>query len=467
MNIYEAELCRRNYSYFFKKFCGFDYIEGKYHQQLFDIIQFIGDGGKDGKWIVSLPPRHMKSEALFRKALPWLLGKLPHLRAIYGSYSDKLPHKYSREIRRIIKSEEYKQVFPDTEIEHGNDSAGEWGTTAGGNALFAGVLGGVTGADCDFQVLDDVLKNRADAESPTIREKTMDEIKESFFSRMEPDGNRIVLGTRWHPEDPMGQVEKAELGFKVINLPANSEDDDSGEWLFPERFPPEKYLEMKKEQGSYGWNSKYKGNPRPPEGGIWKRKFARIESAEQHAAIMAMSNRWSLYYDLAFSESKKADLTAGAEFMEFDNVLYIRRPSTVKRDMGDLTAWLCNDIVSRGVSNYGVDKAFSQSQFAKTLTRQNSIKHVRQDPLRGAREDKFTSFLPILGRFEAREVVFIQEAGWEEKTESHEGWDLTIEEMASYKVGQKESPNRMDMLSHGYRMIVEGVMSVATTTPAF
>jgi hypothetical protein len=60
------------------------------------------------------------------------------------------------------------------------------------------------------------------------------------------------------------------------------------------------------------------------------------------------------------------------------------------------------------------------------------------------------------------EVVFIQEAGWEEKAESHEGWDLTIEEMASYKVGQKESPNRMDMLSHGYRMIVEGIMNVAT-----
>jgi hypothetical protein len=462
MNPYKAELCRRSYAHFFREFCGFDYIEGKYHKELFDIIQFIGDGGQGGKWLVSMPPRHMKSEALFRKALPWLLGKLPNLMSIYGSYSTDNPYKYSREVRTIIKSEKYRQVFPDTDITYGNDSMKEWGTTNGGNAVFAGVLGGVTGKDCNFQVLDDLIKNRADAESETIRKKTIEEVKESFFARMEPGGNRIVLGTRWHPKDPMGQIEALELGFKVINLPANDKDDDTGNWLFPERFPPEKYLEIKKEQGSYGWNSKFKGNPRPPEGGIWKRKFARIESAEQHAGIMAMNNRWGLYYDLAFSEKKKADLTAGAEFLEYDDVLYIRRPSTVKQDMGDLKGWLANDIVSRGVVTYGVDKAFAQSQFAKELTRIPSIKHVRQDPLRGAREDKFTSFLPILGRFEAREVVFIHEEGWESSAESHESWDVTIEEMASYKVGQKESPNRIDMLSHGYRMLIEGIMRIAT-----
>lgn len=455
MNIYQAELCRRNYSDFFKEFCGFEYIEGDYHKQLFDIIQFIGDGGYGGKWLISLPPRHMKSEALCRKALPWLMGKNPRLRSIYGSYSDKLPHKYSREVKNLIKSDKYQEVFPDTLIAYGQDSAGEWGTTEGGNALWAGVLGGVTGADCDLLILDDLIKNRADAESPTIREKTMGEVKGSFFTRMEPNSNRIVLGTRWHEKDPIGEVEAQKLGFTVINIPANDKDDDSGNWLFPERFTEEKYLEFKKEQGRYGWNSLYKGKPRPPEGGIWKRSFMRVESSEQHAGIMRMDTRWNLYIDLAFSSKDSADLTACAEFLEHDNTVYIRRPSTTRQDMGDLKGWISNQVVSRGVRNYGVDKAFSQSQFAKELTRMPSMRHVRQDPLRGTKEDKFTSFLPILGRFEAREVVWIHDPEWIGK-ESAESWDVWEEELAEYKVDQKESPNRLDCLSHGYRMISTG-----------
>ena len=139
---------------------------------------------------------------------------------------------------------EYLQVFPETEIEYGNDSAGEWGTTVGGNAKFAGVQGGVTGADCDLLIMDDMVKNRADAESAGAREKILAELRGSFFSRMEPNSNRILLGTRWHEKDPLGEIEALELGFTVINLPANDKDDDSGNWLFPERFPPEKYLEL-------------------------------------------------------------------------------------------------------------------------------------------------------------------------------------------------------------------------------
>ena len=465
MNIYEAELCRRNYSYFFEEFCNFDYVAAEYHKILFGLIQRIANG-ETVRALVDPPPRHMKSESIGRKGIPYLLGKRPDLRVIFGSYSDELPGKFSRETRKLIKTPEYQQVFPDTQIEYGSDNVREWNTTVGGACAWVGVQGGATGKDADVVIIDDPIKNRKDAESETIRKSVVNEIRASFITRLEPGGSIIILQTRWHPEDPIGVFSKEE-GWEHIHMPANTKDDLTGDWLFPERFTPADYMQKRKDLGSYDWNSLYMANPRPPEGGIWKRNYARIESAAQHAGIMAMNNKWSLYYDLAFSEKKSADLTAGAEFLEQDNTLYIRRPATIRRDMGDLTAWLCNDIVSRGVSNYGVDKAFSQSQFAKTLTRQPSIRHVRQDPLRGTREDKFTSFLPILGRFESREVVFIQEEGWEHSSESHENWDLTIEEMAAYKVGQSESPNRMDMLSHGYRMLTEGIMSIATSTPAF
>jgi len=405
MNIYEAELCRRNYKDFFPEFCSFDYIEDEYHQVLFGLMQRIANG-ETVRALVDPPPRHMKSESIGRKGIPYLLGKNPKLRIIFSSYSDDLPGKYSRETRKLIKSEKYQEVFPNTQIEYGSDNVKEWNTTEGGAVAWVGVQGGATGRDADVVIIDDPIKNRKDAESKTIRESVVNEIRASFITRLEPGGSIIILQTRWHPEDPIGVFSK-EDGWEHIHMPANTKDDLSGKWLFPERFKPADYLQKRKDLGSYDWNALYMANPRPPEGGIWKRKYMRLESAEQHAGIMRMSHKWNLYYDLAFSEKEAADETVGAEFMEHDGIVYARRPSSVRHDMGDLKQWLSNDIISRGVKNYGVDKAFTQSQFAKDLKKIEALKLVRQDPIAGTTKDKFTNFLPILGRFEAGKTTGI------------------------------------------------------------
>lgn len=445
MNEYKQELCRRYYSEFFPEFCSFDYVYAKYHDILFDIIQDIAEG-KPRRVLLDLPPRHMKSESIGRKGVPYLLGRRPDLRVIYGSYSDELPAKFSRETRRLIKSPEYRGIFPDTEIEYGSDNIREWNTTKGGAVAWVGVRGGATGKDAEVVIIDDPLKNRKEAESPVIREAVMGEIRASFLTRLEPNGSFIILQTRWHQKDPIGQLCESE-GWEHISLPANTKDDLSGDWLFPERFTPDDYKQKRKDLGSYDWNSLYQGNPKPPEGGIWKRAYARVEPSGQHAAVMAMNN-WSLYYDLAFSSKMEADETTGAEFLEFDNVVYIRRPITTKQDMAELRGWLANDIIMRGVTTYGVDKAFSQSQFAKELTRLPALKMIRQHPLKGVDVDKLTNFLPILARFEAREVVFIQEADWR-----GDDWDVWIEKLAEYKAGQSDSPDHLDCVSNGYRMI--------------
>lgn len=75
-------------------------------------------------------------------------------------------------------------------------------------------------------IIDDVYKNRADAESPVVREGVWDWLSSSALTRLAPGAPIFMIGTLWTPNDPIlrlveqeGRVEEGGR-WRVVHMPA-------------------------------------------------------------------------------------------------------------------------------------------------------------------------------------------------------------------------------------------------------
>ena len=299
------------------------FMTGRPQRALSEELEKI-ESGANKRLLVSMPPRHGKSRIITQLFPCWYLGKHPEAEIIQTTYAHPLSVKHSRRARDIFISEEYAQLFPNTRFKPGRESqeaiavarqaADEWGTLQGGQYYAVGVGGSVTGHGADVAIMDDPLKGRRDANSPTMREAAWDFYTSTLYTRLSPDGAIIVLLTRWHPDDPAGRIiEQIRQGgekWTAINLPAW--DETETEALWPERWPVEKLREIRSAIGSYEWASLYMGQPVIRGGNHYKVDNIVFHRDDKQFPKEGYSRVW----DLASTQKERAtddpDFTAGA-----------------------------------------------------------------------------------------------------------------------------------------------------------
>ncbi len=208
---------------------------------------------------VSVPPRHGKTELILH-AIAWWLQRHPEHTIAYCSYSGDIANGKSVRARDLA-------LMSGVPIRGDMARAGEWRTTSGGGLLATGVGGPLTSHGCNLLIVDDPIKNREEAESPTQRQKVMEWFTSTAMTRPTPGGSVIVVHTRWHSDDLIGRLAK-KGGWTVVNLPAL---DDSGHYLWPEGGWDAKSLEpRRKEIGEYDWWALFQGEPRPRGGRMFQ-----------------------------------------------------------------------------------------------------------------------------------------------------------------------------------------------------
>ena len=214
--------------------------------------------------VVSTPPRHGKTETLLH-AIVWLLLHDPTRVIAYVSYAAEFARSKSRRARLLAADAGLPLADDANRLE-------EWRTLAGGGVLATGIGGPLTGHGVHVLIVDDPVKNRVEAESPTWRARTWEWFNDVAFTRLEPGGSVIVVQTRWHPDDLAGRLLAA--GWDSIVLPALAEADDPlgrapGEPLWPDRWPAEKLAEIRAQIGEYSWAALYQGRPVPRAGTLF------------------------------------------------------------------------------------------------------------------------------------------------------------------------------------------------------
>ena len=225
--------------------------------------------------IVSMPPRHGKSELISKYLPAWIIGALQQ-KVIFTAYSSEFASEYGVYARDLIL-EWGERVFG-TKVRSSMAYAAHWETVDGGVMYTVGAGGAITGRGCDWLIIDDPVKNDEEAESATIRAKTAAWFRGTAYTRLEPNAVVIIVMTRWHDEDLVGTLLRTgagagtggagggDQGWTVVKLPALAEAGDpigraEGEALWPERWPVGALNERRALLTPYQWSAMYQQSP--------------------------------------------------------------------------------------------------------------------------------------------------------------------------------------------------------------
>jgi hypothetical protein len=254
--------------------------------------------GRDARIIIECPPQHGKSEISTKKFPAWVLGKHPDWPIIVGSYSGDLAVQFGQSTRDIMVSERYRDIFK-TRLRQDTKAKGRWMTEEDGSYTAAGAGGAFTGLGFKIGIVDDLFKNREEAESQITRNSRWSWYKSTFYTRQRGNTAIIVIGTRWHTDDVIGRLiekqnEDVKNGVKdydkweIMKFKAIAEEDEGkrkkGEALWPERFPIEKLYKTKNTLGPYEFSALYQQEPITSENQEFKndwilnRRWSEVEA---------------------------------------------------------------------------------------------------------------------------------------------------------------------------------------------
>lgn len=238
---------------------------------------------------ISMPPRLGKSTTA-RSIVGWRLLRDPSCLNFYVTYGDKLAKDFSYKTRKLA-------IAAGVPLARDRADVHDWATIYDGGLKSTSIGGDITGRGSRGGIIipDDLIKNREEAESLTIRDKAWSSLLDDVLSRRDDDRVSVMLpGTRWHLDDPLGRIFKNDLGeqWDHIKLAAvvhaiTGEPVDGGER--GEDFDPEIHIPIwpeggknlawaRKERckGASRWWSLYLQEPRSGDDKLFEHEPARF-----------------------------------------------------------------------------------------------------------------------------------------------------------------------------------------------
>lgn len=330
-----------------------DYQVNWHHSNVCKTLDAFIDGTIK-RLIIIMPPRHGKSELVSRRLPPKIFGKFPDKSVISCSYAATLAKKMCKDVKRIMDSDRYSNLYPDTVLPTGKDQnevrQADYFDITGHRGFYAcaGVDGGINGIGFNYGIIDDPIKNRKEAESETVREAVWDWYTSTFFSRMEKNASILITSTRWHNDDLVGRILEKDKDNKwtIVHYSAVRHEDDInnpkdpreiGEPLWPWKRPLSELNEIKETGGSRDWESLYQGRPAMAEGVIWKREWwnhYHYPDGLPQTRILRVIHSW----DTAFKKGKDNAKNANVISFQYATGLYLVRVVSFKSEFHELDA---------------------------------------------------------------------------------------------------------------------------------
>jgi len=269
--------------------------------------------------IIEMPPRHGKSELASKSYPAWCLGRQPWKQIISASAGNDLAQDWGYAVRNIVGSDEYRLVYPGTQLVEDRRAAGKWWTKQGGIYVAASVGTAILGRGADEYLIDDPFGTMADARSETIREAVWEWYNGTVYNRLQPNGAIILISHRMHEDDLAGRlIERMKAGadqWTIIRLPAIAEapteeypDPDPlgrqpGEALWETAYPLPALERIRANTLARNWSALYQQRPTPDEGEMFAPDRMGLRTNTDDVLL------WVRAWDLA--GSKEGDWTVG------------------------------------------------------------------------------------------------------------------------------------------------------------
>ena len=253
-------------------------------------IQALSDDKLD-ELFISMPPRVGKS-TLMMMYMTWMMGRNPELSNLYCSYSDTLTGAFYNGVLEVINDPDtyqWHEIFQHAQIVRTNNQE-EWvdiNRKKRYHSLTCRSLYGTLNGACDatgLLISDDLLSGIEEALNKDRLETVWGKVDNNMLTRAKLDQGCKLLwcGTRWSLQDPIGKRIDTLTGsekfrtrrFKVINVPALNENDESNfDYQYGVGFSTETYHQRRasfeRNDDMASWLSQYQGEPIEREGTLF------------------------------------------------------------------------------------------------------------------------------------------------------------------------------------------------------
>ena len=319
--------------------------------------------GRIRRLIVTMPPQHGKSVGATTLLPAYILGLDPDCRVAIASYSGLLASKFNRRVQRILDSREYAAFFPATTIKHGARPPGYIRTSdeveivdRRGGLLSVGREGSLTGNRVDCFILDDLYKDAQEANSPLVRSNCWEWYTSVVRTRMHNTSRELIVFTRWHEEDLIGEILKREpaealqlgtapsdcwlhLNFEALKASPPTEIDPrpQGEALWEAQHGAA-LLASKRRLDPLQFEAMYQGHPSSREGLLYGLNFSEYDTLPHE--IVRRAN----YTDTA--DTGDDYLCSVSYVVDADGVIYLT-DAVYSREPMELTEPMVADLLLR------------------------------------------------------------------------------------------------------------------------
>lgn len=308
---------------------------------LVERLQQVADGDLK-RLIIQAPPRHGKSQLTSRLFPAYFLRRHPERWVGLASYGAELADSLSREARQFF-TEDGGPIDP------ASRAVNRWGTLDRGGMWAVGVAGATTGRGGHLLVVDDPVKDAAQADSAGYKSAMKDWWDATFSTRLEPGGAIVVIQTRWSLDDLTGflldkEDEAIDNGaeperWHVVDLAAiavapaeatplpvscTREPDwrEPGEALCPERYPIEQLQKTRGTMAARWWQALYQQQPTVAGGNLFQRDWFRYYDPAQIDQSQIVRTIASL--DCTFKGNSGSDYVALTVWNQTPAGMYLR-----------------------------------------------------------------------------------------------------------------------------------------------
>jgi len=368
------EIARRNAQrslLAFTKFTFSQYEIAPHHTIISNALESIESGEID-RLIITVPPRHGKSELASIRFPAWYLGRNSRNRIIAATYSADLSRDFGKKARNVVSSNEFKDIF-NIGISKSSASKNEWDLDNDvGGYYSTGVGGAATGKGAHVILIDDPIKNRAEANSETIRQAIWDWYTSTAYTRLEKGGAVVVIMTRWHDDDLIGRLleeqrKGGEFGenWTVVHLPALDELDNA---LWDNKYSTSALKRIKKNIGTFDFEALYQGRPTPLGGGIIKTEWWRYYEEQPPKYDLIIQT-----LDTAQKTKEINDYSVIATWGKYENKIYLINITRGKWEMPDLERMAISEYEKLKPSKVLIEDKSSGTALIQNLRRNRSI----------------------------------------------------------------------------------------------
>lgn len=286
---------------------------------------FFNRDAKAMRAAIAVMPQAGKSVIISQAFPAYIIGHDPFHRVVLACYNLTRSRKHGQGIISCLRSDEHKRIFGQngriptvcsdkafSTLERLANYDGQDSFTA------ASLLTGLTGIGFDTLIIDDPYKDRNEAFSDTIREKSWNFYQETAQMRGGDHGNIFLMFHRYHQDDIGGRAlatKEFEYWAYAAQYVGPYVDDETG-IVYEDAFPRElgEYLSPRRSPAFYEkqklieslWNSQFQQRPTGDAGNMFDvKKIVEIEEPPE-SEFLFIGRGW----DNAYS-ADAGDFTVG------------------------------------------------------------------------------------------------------------------------------------------------------------